>query len=260
MAVTLASAPRPVPYGQRSPTLSDAGMILPVFEVDSARGASPAPYIAERPPSPPELYADSNQAPIKLSSFPKGRRDAWKKRRSPALSSQSSRSTLRNMGDSEAAVKSATAHHGDALASSPTIQDAMSGLPRNNLNGQDHRRLSPASSSVHSEDLDIWPGFDSHDKFDDSGVDLEEKHDTFPGDADIVEDMEHERWQSGPNSGSDEDEELTSAALSRRAEMILANAKKRLNVCVTVSSTTIGQPLTDARLWKETFGAHENPS
>lgn len=225
--MAVAAPPRSVPYGQRSPTLSDAGMILPVaFESDFARGTSPAPYI-ERPPSPPVLYKRSSQ--VKLSSAPQSRRRASQQTKSPSLSAQSSRSTLRIMGDSESAARTRTLRD-DALASSPTIQDALSSQPPNHWHGQ-NRRLSSASSSVLSEDFENWPGFDSQDNFDDSGVDLAEKRDNFSGDADIGDDMGNEQWPNERNSGSDEDDDpYSSAALSRRAEIILANAKKRLNV------------------------------
>jgi hypothetical protein len=138
------------------------------------------------------------------------------------------------MADSEAATKSLTARD-DALASSPTIQNALSGQSPSKWNGQEQRKLSPSSSSVFTEDLDHWPGFDSHDSFEDSGVDLEEqeKRDHFTSDTDVGDDMGSERWLEERNSGSDEDDgPYSSAALSRRAEIILANAKKRLNVCV----------------------------
>jgi hypothetical protein len=234
MAVTAAS--RPVPYGQRSPTLSDAGMILPrAFDGDFDRSASPAPFIA-RPPSPPSLslYSHTNSSQVKLGSAPQSRRRASQQTKSPSLSAQSSRSTLRNMADSEVVTKSPAARD-EALASSPTIENAPSGQSPNKWNGQERQKLSPSSSSIFTEDLDHWPGFDSHDNFEDSGVDLEEqeKRDHFTSEADVSDDMESERWPDERNSGSDEDDgPYSSAALSRRAEIILANAKKRLNVCV----------------------------
>lgn len=100
-----------------------------------------------------------------------------------------------------------------------------------------------------SEDFDNWPGFDSHDHFDDSGVDLEEqeKRDQFPSGVDTSDEMAGNRWlnQHSGSSGSDDgDDPSSSAALSRRAEIILANAKKRLNVCVTVSQWMVGRMLT----------------
>ena len=49
-----------------------------------------------------------------------------------------------------------------------------------------------------------------------------------------------------------EEEELSSAALSRRAEMILANAKKRLDVSAKRWKCEWGGKLTLDRIWKET--------
>ncbi|KAF2856248.1 hypothetical protein T440DRAFT_463588 [Plenodomus tracheiphilus IPT5] len=226
MAVT---APRrAVSHGPRSPTLSDAGMILPVvYEVDSARGESPAPYIA-RPPSPPALYTHAPSSHVKLSSAPQSRRRASHQTlSSPSLSAQSSRSTLRTLGDSGASPMG-TMVRDDAFASSPTVANALRSHPPNGDGyGHSQRRLSTASSSVLSEDLDNWPGFDSHDAFDDSGIDVVEKHNHSSPETD----MGDERWPHERNSGSDEDDDpYSSAALSRRAEIILANAKKRLNV------------------------------
>jgi hypothetical protein len=227
-----AATSRPVFPGlptPRSPTLSDAGMILP----DShARSFSPVLY-RERPPSPPAFYKHSNSSHAQLSSAV--RRRTSHQTNSPPLSAQSSQSTLGAMSDSEAAAR----QH-DTLASSPTIQNALASSPPRSWTARDQRRSSAASSSVFSEDIDNWPGFDSHDGFDDSGLGLEEqeKRDQFPGDANDSDEMDGERWLSQHSSGSDEDDNLySSAALSRRAEIILANAKKRLNVRVTVSGT-----------------------
>lgn len=230
-----------LPSPMRSPTLSDAGMILPAHEAGNARSFSPNPYI-EHPPSPPVVYAQGDSSHVKLASAPQGRQRAATvvKSPQPQLSSKSSRSTLRNMADVEAA--SSRSLRSDALASSPTIQsptiqDAINWTPKI------HRRLSTASSSVHSEDLDSWPGFDSHDHFDDSGLGLDEheKRKQSPG-AESPNGVELENgWLNGRNSGSSEDDgELYSAALSRRAEMILANAKKRLNVCTSPTNDYLG--------------------
>ncbi|KAH7130703.1 hypothetical protein B0J11DRAFT_259439 [Dendryphion nanum] len=225
----------------RSPTLSDFCMILPEADT-SLRSISPSPYI-QRPPSPPSLYTHANRSErtIRLASAPQARRGPSPQIKSPPLSSKSSRSTLRTMADSDGSSNSKGSSKNtlrknsprleDTLASSPTIRDALSSHPPNEWAQQ--RRLSNASSSIHSEDLENlrWPGFDSSTQFDDSGVvleeddDEEEEHDQFPVDA--HEDDDHEeprRW------GAQTEEEYSSAALSRRAELILANAKKRLNV------------------------------
>ena len=229
-------------YAQRSPTLSDAGMILPaVDDTDCIRAFSPEPYL-DRPPSPPVLFATA--AYVKLHSAPHARRridlDA------PSPSAHSSRSTLHSMPGSDAA-------RNDTLASSPTLHDPLSRESPSNWAKHDHHRPSTASSSSLAGDLNSWPGFDSHGAFDDSGVDLEEQQErrnSGSSDAITGEDIENQPWSHGPSGGSgsgsgsgsddvdgdddDEDGPYSSAALSRRAEIILANAKKRLNVCLIV--------------------------
>jgi hypothetical protein len=152
------------------------------------------------------------------------------------------------MDDSGAASRHAHVRD-DTLASSPTIQNGLSSPSPKTWTAQDQRRASVASSLL-SEDFENWPGFDSHDAFDDSGLGLEdqEKRDQFPGDANHNNNgdgMAGNRWLQRRSSDSDEsDDPYSSAALSRRAEIILANAKKRLNVCVTWSPTTTGRLLT----------------
>lgn len=238
------AAKQRIASSQRSPTLSDAGMILPGFEADHERNMSP---IFERPPSVSALY-DAYQSP-KLSFPPQSRRRASQQSQSPPLSAQSSRSTLRGMGDSGASTNRSPPRS-NVLASSPAI-DAH-GLKRYSAGRWEEReqhRLSTASSML-SEEFENWPGFDgSHQTFDDSGVDVEEqeKRDRVPyGLGKDGDDVENEQWANG-RTGSDDDDmddPQSSAALSRRAEMILANAKKRLNVCVTARGVSIRRPLT----------------
>ncbi|KAL1653427.1 hypothetical protein SLS61_003936 [Didymella pomorum] len=227
------AAKQRVPSSQRSPTLSDAGMILPGFEADQASSTSP---VFERPPSVSALYdAVAYQSP-KLSFPPQRQRRASQQKQSPPLSAQSSRSTLRDMGDSGTNAKRSPPRS-DVLASSPTIDaNGLKGYSARSWEEQEQRRLSTASSML-SEDFENWPGFDSThgETFDDSGVDFEEqeKRDRAPrGLAKDGDDMETEPWTNG-RTGSDDDDlddPQSSAALSRRAEIILANAKKRLNV------------------------------
>lgn len=231
---------------QRSPTLSDAGMILPGFEAERVRSTSP---VFERPPSVSALY-DAYQSP-KLSFPPQNRRRFSQQKQSPPLSAQSSRSTLRDMGDSGADPKRSPPRN-DKLASSPTI-DANASHDHHAAGSweeQEQRRFSTASSML-SEDFENWPGFDSHENFDDSGVDLEEQErrgGTSNGPVKGSDDsMENEQWMHGRQGESDEDDiddPYSSAALSRRAELILANAKKRLNVCAARYGLLVARPLT----------------
>lgn len=116
------------------------------------------------------------------------------------------------------------------LASSPTIREnGAMGL----VDWKAHsRKLSDgSSSSVHSEELANmkWPGFDSAHGADVESVVLEEEEDSYGtlpkvADSDDISVLD-DTWL-GPRSDEDDDEDL----LSKRADMILANAKKRLNV------------------------------
>ncbi|KAF1911919.1 hypothetical protein BDU57DRAFT_91846 [Ampelomyces quisqualis] len=229
--MAVAAASRAALHGlacPRSPTLSDADMILP--DHDHVRGVSPSPH-NEHPPCPPVLYAHTTPSSAELASASQSRRRASPQIESPPLSAPSSRSTLRTMGDAGAPTRNEPVHD-DALASSPTIHNSLGSNSPKEWTARHQRRASNASSKL-SEDFENWPGFDSHGAFDDSGLGLEEleKRDQFSGDAkNNNSNTETDRWLSRHSSGSDEsDGPYSSAALSRRAEIILANAKKRLN-------------------------------
>lgn len=75
-----------------------------------------------------------------------------------------------------------------------------------------------------------WPGFDSQEAFDDSGVDLEEgdNQDHFPI-ATPDSEFGDTRWQEEDFQA--QEKAYSSDLYAKRAEMILADAKKRLNVC-----------------------------
>ena len=158
--------------------------------------------------------------------------------------------------------KPATAYKGQALTSSPTLEHSAD-LPWTQTAAG---RLSDgSSSSVHSDQLasNKWPGFAADDggdlddnghlqhnvhahavgRGDDNGQDAdadddedddEEKFDFFPGDAASNGDADSDdddQWL-GPRAddGSDSADSHGQDALSRQADLILANAKKRLNV------------------------------
>lgn len=233
--------PGDLPSSPRSPVLSEISMILP--DGDKPRSLSPSPQ--QRPPSPPSFYAHKNRSArtITLGSVPKGRREPSLQISSPPLSAQSSRSTLRNMGDSEAAPRVSHAYD-DALASSPTVDETLLRPHTNDWQAAQQRRFSNGSTStINSDDFEDmrkrWPGFDSHPGFDDSGVDLEDddEKDQFPVDA---TETDNEPWLSERKDA--EDRNYSSDLYSRRAEMILANAKKRLNVWFA----TVGQSVAEA--------------
>lgn len=147
------------------------------------------------------------------------------------VTARSSITTLPNISEVDVTPKRRSPLD-DVIASSPTLRDSISGHNMDNWEAYRSRRLSNGSSSVHSEDLENmkWPGFDGPGAFDDSGVALDEEDqiDQLPKVANGDDDLETERWLNGPEDG--DDDPYSSAALSRRAEIILANAKKRLNV------------------------------
>lgn len=222
-------------------------MILP--DGDKLRCMSPTLHF-ERPPSPPSFYTHSNRSArtITLGSVPEGRREPSLKISSPPLSAHSSPSTLRNMGDSAAAPKLPPAYD-DTLASSPTLDDSLLRPHTDDWQAAQRRFSNASSSTINSDDLEDmrkrWPGFDSHAGFDDSGVDLEddeeEEKDQFPVDEPGETDNE-----PGLNERSDSDDNSYSSDLySRRAEMILANAKKRLNVCLATVKQSVAATDSD---------------
>jgi hypothetical protein len=122
----------------------------------------------------------------------------------------------------------------DTFASSPTVQDGLLSPGQGDYisHSPPQRRLS-TTSSLNSEDLEMirnrWPGFDGQG-FDDSGVDLDEgdNQDPFPVPTPDSEVGEY-RWQDG--DAQPKEHAYSSDLYAKRAEMILADAKKRLNVC-----------------------------
>ncbi|CAI6248491.1 unnamed protein product [Periconia digitata] len=215
----------------RSPTLSEISMILP--EANPLRSVSPPPFV-ESPPSPPSFYSHSNRSEhsLKLAPVPEGRRPPPPSNvRSPPLSAHSSRSTLRNMDPPVSAVQPpavTTAAADDTLASSPTVDDGLLVSEPVERDTPSPGKGSSGSSSIGSvdfENMKRWPGFENSAAFDDSGVDLEgadEGRDQFPVGGRGGDDQDNDHWDS--------DDQYSSDIYSKRAEMILANAKKRLNV------------------------------
>jgi len=121
------------------------------------------------------------------------------------------------------------------LTSSPTLQDHVDVARWETLKT---RRTSDGSSSVHSDDLENikWPGFDSGDVEEGSVVldDEEEKFGSFPKVVGSDDSADNDEWlgakaEDDKENNGDQDA-LFQDPLSRRADMILANAKKRLNV------------------------------
>lgn len=124
----------------------------------------------------------------------------------------------------------------DTLASSPTVQDGLLHPVSNDASSPSLRRLS-TTSSLNSEDLEMirnrWPGFDGQG-FDDSGVDLEDEETQDQSTA-LTPDSEFGNGPWGTAYQTEKENAYSSDLYAKRAEMILADAKKRLNVWDDVS-------------------------
>jgi hypothetical protein len=108
-----------------------------------------------------------------------------------------------------------------ALASSPTLRATSDPAEWPLKETRRLSGLSNGSSSVHSDDLERWkPAARAGD---DSLDEADEKTSRLPRVSELDDEGDHEGWNSRDDDG-------TGDFLSRRAEIILANAKKRLNV------------------------------
>lgn len=104
------------------------------------------------------------------------------------------------------------------LASSPLLGDKLTVLPNNN-----GRRGS--TSSLDSDDMAKMPEFLAKYRIADQTDD-----DVTDTDTATIHGRAYDEQRKAK-----EEEEQASALLSKRAEEILANAKKRLNVCILLS-------------------------
>ena len=205
-----------------SPTLTNPDMILPDKDDESGR-STPTGYEAVSPPSPsairpPETRLESNQS-TPYHEPPAGNT-------SPPLEQPYRHggplSDITERTEETTPISDRRAPRYSTLASSPTVQrPTLEALER-------RRRSSNASSSTASADSGIgqWLRTDDAEKRhggSDVGTDFE------IGSQKTSEAGETSRRNS-MGSNEDEDDEFSSAALTKRAELILANAKKRLTV------------------------------
>jgi hypothetical protein len=210
-------------------------MILP----DAPRVA-PSPtlsYQAETPPSP-SAYIQSLRARdvAQMMALNQIQEAAltMAENRSGAVSSSSNRTIspaghrLSSVEESAEDVTPRNSVSYNALASSPTLHDA------NTYVGQsrpDWDRKMSDTSSVHTEDLEnlMWSRYEASKGRgrDAMGQQMAGLGNPQPSPG-VEDDRESEAW-----SGDEVDQEgadIVSSALSKRAEMILANAKERLLV------------------------------
>ncbi|KAF2094726.1 hypothetical protein NA57DRAFT_60144 [Rhizodiscina lignyota] len=246
-----------------SPALSNPDLILPDRDPSTE-----IPRYAERPPSPSQIIrkvhsqgriggtsraiggsltkAHTGTSPYRLNwqdphlvqiqSHPRALLV-----KTPPLSRKSS--NLEDIDELDATPTRADySSANEALASSPALKENNTfstltpglGLPKTD------RRWSTTSSSVHSDDFESleslkWPGFDgvAGEDVDEADIILddeeEERFGSFPASRHENEgDEDQENWD--PKKEEDEDDPYSPDALSRRADVILANAKRRLNL------------------------------
>ncbi|KAM0722841.1 hypothetical protein Q7P37_001039 [Cladosporium fusiforme] len=146
------------------------------------------------------------------------------------------------------------------IASSPTIHDADRLAPQ--TTSMADKRSSIGASSFNSEDMGALPEFLSkyqgRDETEDEDTDTERPAPQPMGYSCSIE--------GGPDAerrAQEEEEERKSAMLSQRAEQILANAKKRLNLMEgnLRGARDLVQPLTTANLKRATsLGSSNQPT
>jgi hypothetical protein len=214
-----------------SPTLTNPDLVLPDEPQRFQSLNSPPRYARNaRPPSPGYLFDTSSRSSRdRSSSNGSGAMPSQKKEKRGLMSRKLL--LLRSRTASSATqvtvsqpTRSAYDDYHSAYASSPTLMDVGNLAPEMPQN----RRTSTSGSSLSSEDLSSLPQFLAKYEQDTSPEEDELDVETpVVEKADVMDvrdlSLEAQRRQQ-------EQDEQTSALLSQRAEQILANAKKRLNV------------------------------
>lgn len=235
-----------------SPTLTNPDMVLPA-EVDLPALPSP-PRSRGRPPSPSYLRDKTNDARgDSRSATPKKEKRGLMSRKMLLLRSRTGSGMNVNSHQQQPIPRSVPAFSdmgygdygyshsptaetssgdsGSAYASSPTLMDLGNLAPEQaNRPSVEEKRVSTGGSSFNSEELAGIPSFLA--KYD--TTDATTTDDEFP-DSDSPAHQKY-GYSVSIEGGLDahrkqqEEDEHNSAILSKRAEQILANAKKRLNV------------------------------
>jgi hypothetical protein len=224
-----------------SPTLTNPDMILPYGEYDSTPSPPQHPY---RPPSPGEEWRSANSANMQFSIGPTHAQLGPITPTTPIIYGNGTMlSDIGEVTEAESTPGRSRRLPGPAerrmlkqrqnspLRSSPTI--GYDAVMKRAKTGPHQRKISVESTStVRSEGqaVDLFKDFDDGVSVDDSnfqGDDEESVADSYAEEVIASETRRLSRTED--NIGRDEDRN-SSAALSRRAEQILLNAKKRLNV------------------------------
>ncbi|GAB7348420.1 hypothetical protein MBLNU459_g6846t3 [Dothideomycetes sp. NU459] len=221
-----------------SPTLTNPDMVLPdSLPEDAVR----SPVAAARPPSPSYLIAQHGQKlyPGGAKTAAQGtRRTITRKKTFQRSRGPPGRAAFDDDCDSPARYPEA------AYGSSPTVSMAAGPTPKKSRLAEEDRRISVGASSINSEDweamqMPVFAGLDSDTETLGDELDIG----TPPSETSYTDDYISKRQEP----------ERSSATLMR-AELILANAKKRLNLMdqnLRVARQSV-VPLTTANLRRAT--------
>ncbi|KAK4560588.1 hypothetical protein LTR86_005785 [Recurvomyces mirabilis] len=245
---------KPLP-GIPSPTLTNPEMVLPAdLEVPSPPSSG---NTIEGPPSPSYLRRPDQQNALTTPVRKKEKRGLMS-RKMLLLRSRTSSST--NMSQQQAqsqiprSVPSPSSYASDynpAYGSSPILMDVGNLAPEQT---PEEPRLSLSRSSFNSEDMAGIPSFLAKYELPDGVTTDDEMYDSespapqkYGYSVSIEGGLDAQRRQQ-------EEDEHNSAILSRRAEQILANAKKRLNLMEgnLRGARDLVAPLTAANLKRAT--------
>ncbi|KAK5172434.1 hypothetical protein LTR04_005068 [Oleoguttula sp. CCFEE 6159] len=173
----------------------------------------PSPsYLVRRASSKPRSQRDASEETEARTTLPK----------TPPLKDGCWRDFSENTEETEETPRGQKRSDG-ALPSSPTLQRGADRETMGRWQDYRDRRLSIESSSIHSDDLDRtrWTGLGGTESSDGESISQGSFEDNN-GHMSKIADSDDEEFGVGVA--------YSSAALSRRAEIVLANAKKRLNL------------------------------
>ena len=222
---------KPLP-GIPSPTLTNPEMLLPAdLEVPSPPSSG---NTVDGPPSPSYLRRPDQQNAQATPARKKEKRGLMSRKMLLLRSRTSSNSNMSQQQQSQIprSVPSPSSYASDyntAYGSSPILMDVGNLAPEQT---PEEPRLSLSRSSFNSEDMAGIPSFLAKYELPDGVTTDDEMYDSespapqkYGYSVSIEGGLDAQRRQQ-------EEDEHNSAILSRRAEQILANAKKRLNVSV----------------------------
>ncbi|KAI9782964.1 MAG: hypothetical protein M1839_004439 [Geoglossum umbratile] len=225
-----------------SPTLTNPDMILP-YNQGYLRTSTPSPPPeSTRPPSPPLAARALNSHPpfAQLARPPAGRKAA-SPMVTPPLESYSAGGLLPDIEEVETTPKAQKpkqkmwrrpGSRSPPLVSSPTLEFTPS-QHRGNYSpaffGSDRRPSNTASVTSEESSLNGFENFDDAFSMDGDGIFPDEDEELSGSASEGHGYQTHSATGSGADTSSARDSKTSHVALSRRAERILASAKRRLD-------------------------------